>query len=92
MAAKLDTLFEDWPVLDAGVLLKPRSRKVCLTSHGFRHHAGVNGLPVLAGQLHQRLMAHGESFPSPCQGWSDAMPARGAGQRRWPGLAPHVGR
>jgi hypothetical protein len=29
------------------VLLKTRSRKVCMTCRWFRHHAGVNGIPVL---------------------------------------------
>ena len=38
---------EDWPYLDEGTLLKTRSRKVCMTCHWFRHHAGVNCIPVL---------------------------------------------
>ena len=37
---------EDWPYLDEAVLLRTRSRKVCMTCHWFRHHAGVNCIPV----------------------------------------------
>ena len=52
-------------------LLKTRSRKVCMTCHWFRHHAGVNCIPVLTCQLHQGLIAHGEHLVSRCQGWTD---------------------
>ena len=31
---------EDWPYLDEAVLLRTRSRKVCMTCHFFRHHPG----------------------------------------------------
>jgi hypothetical protein len=31
LAAQLETPVEDWPYLDEGVLLKTRSRKVCMT-------------------------------------------------------------
>ena len=47
---------EDWPYLDEAVLLRTRSRKVCMTCHWFRHHAGVNCIPVLTSR---------------CQGWTD---------------------
>jgi hypothetical protein len=64
---------EGWPYLDEAVLLKTRSRQVCLTCHWFRHHAGVNFIPVLTCQLHQGLIAHGEHLTSRCQGWTDDM-------------------
>jgi hypothetical protein len=64
---------EDWPYLDEGTLLKTRSRKVCMTCHWFRHHAGVTCIPVLTCQLHQGLIAHGEHLTSRCQGWTDDM-------------------
>ena len=69
---------EDWPYLDEAVLLRTRSRKVCMTCHWFRHHAGVNCIPVLTCQLHQGLIAHGEHLPSRRQGWTDDMvPSQG---------------
>jgi hypothetical protein len=37
----------------------------------FRHHAGVNCIPVLTCQLHQALSAHGEHLTSRCRGWID---------------------
>ena len=74
---------EDWPYLDEAVLLRTRSRKVCMTCHWFRHHAGVNCIPVLTCQLHQGLIAHGEHLTSRCQGWTDDM----VRQRGW---APEV--
>jgi len=46
---------ENWPYLEQDVLRKTRSRKVCMTCHWFRHHAGVNCIPVLTCQLHQGL-------------------------------------
>ena len=46
--ARLDLPIEEWPYLDEVVLLKTRSRKVCMTCHWFRHHAGVNCIPLLA--------------------------------------------
>ena len=39
--------YEQWPYLDDEVLVASRSSKVCLTCHFFRHHAGVNCIPVL---------------------------------------------
>jgi len=74
---------EEWPYLDEAVLLKTRSRKVCMTCHWFRHHAGVNSIPLLTCQLHQGLIAHGEHLTSRCQGWTDDM----VRQRGW---APEV--
>ncbi|CAK6689018.1 hypothetical protein BBFGKLBO_00531 [Synechococcus sp. CBW1107] len=38
---------EDWPYLDQDVLHPSRSRKVCLTCHWLRHHAGTNCIPLL---------------------------------------------
>ena len=64
---------EDWPYLEQDVLRKTRSRKVCMTCHWFRHHTGVNCIPVLTCQLHQGLIAHGEHLTSRCQGWTDDM-------------------
>ncbi len=60
---------EAWPYLDESVLLKTRSRKVCMTCHWFRHNAGVNCIPLLTCQLHQGLIAHGEHLTHRCQGW-----------------------
>ena len=65
--------YEQWPYLDPEVLVASRSRKVCMTCHWFRHHAGVNCIPVLTCQLHQGLIAHGEHLTSRCQGWTDDM-------------------
>jgi hypothetical protein len=76
--------FEDWPYLDSDVLLRTRSRKVCMTCHWFRPHAGVNCIPVLTCQLHQGLIAHGEHLTSRCQGWTDDRCARTAERRRRP--------
>ncbi len=69
-AARLEIPVEEWPYLDEGVLLKTRSRKVCMTCHWFCHHAGVNCTPVLTRR---------------CQGWTDDMTRqRGwCGARRW---------
>jgi len=83
LAARLDASVEDWPHLDEGALLMTRSRKVCMTCHWFRHHAGVNCIPVLTCQLHQGLIAHGEHLTSRCQGWTDDM-------SRQQGWAPEV--
>ena len=69
--------------LDREVLLKTSSRKVCMTCHWFRHHAGVNCIPVLTCQLNQGLIAHGEHLTSRCQGWTDDM-------TRSQGWAPEV--
>ena len=56
--ARLDLPIEEWPYLDESTLLKTRSRKVCMTCHWFRQHAGVNCIPVLTSR---------------CQGWTDDM-------------------
>ena len=74
---------EAWPYLEQDVLRPSRSRKVCMTCHWFRHHAGVNCIPVLTCQLHQGLIAHGEHLTSRCQGWTDDM-------TRSQGWAPEV--
>ena len=74
-----EVLVDAWPYLDEGILLKTRSRKVCMTCHWFRHHAGVNAIPVLTCQLHQGLIAHGEHLTSRCQAWTDDMTR----QRGW---------
>ncbi|MEB3304738.1 MAG: galactose oxidase [Cyanobacteriota bacterium] len=64
---------EEWPYLDQEVLRATRSRKVCLTCHWFRHHAGPNCIPLLTCQLHQGLIAQGEHLTHRCQGWTDDM-------------------
>ena len=76
--------FESWPYLDEDVLRSSRSRKVCMTCHWFRHHAGPECIPVLTCQLHHGLIAQGEHLLNRCQGWTDDM----ARQRGW---APEVG-
>lgn len=68
--------YEQWPYLDEEVLVASRSRKVCLTCHFFRHHDGVNCIPLLTCQLHQGLLAHGEHITRRCQGWTDDMVRR----------------
>jgi hypothetical protein len=75
---------EGWPYLDGDVLVASRSRKVCMTCHWFRHHAGAQCIPLLTCQLHQGLIAHGDHLLSRCQGWTDDMTR----QRGW---APEVG-
>ena len=50
-----------------------------MTCHWFRHHAGVNCIPVLTCQLHQGLLAHGEHLTRRCQGWTKDM----VRQRGW---------
>jgi hypothetical protein len=81
--ARLESPIEEWPYLDEAVLLKTRSSKVCMTCHWFRHHAGVNCIPVLTCQLHHGLIAHGEHLTLRCQGWTDDLVC----QRGW---APEV--
>jgi hypothetical protein len=71
--------YEEWPYLDEEVLVASRSRKVCMTCHFFRHHAGVNCIPVLTCQLHQGLLTHGEHLTRRCQGWTEDMTR----QRGW---------
>ena len=73
LVGRLEAPIEEWPYLDDAVLLRTRSRKVGMTCHWFRHHAGVNCIPVLTCQLHQGLIAHGEHLTSRCQGWTDDM-------------------
>jgi hypothetical protein len=75
---------EAWPYLDQDVLRPSRSRKVCMTCHWFRHHAGAQCIPLLTCQLHQGLIAQGDHLISRCQGWTDDM----ARQRGW---APEAG-
>ena len=71
--ARLETPIEEWSYLDEGTIQKTRSRKVCVTCHWFRYHAGVNCIPVLTCPLHQGLIAHGEHLTSRCPGWTDDM-------------------
>ena len=71
LASQLETPFEDWPYFVEGVLLKARSRRACMTCHGFRYLAGVNGISLLTCQLHQGLIAQVEHLTSRCQGWTD---------------------
>lgn len=78
-----DGCCEQLPYLDEEVLVASRSSKVCLTCHFFRHHAGVNCIPLLTCQLHQGLLAHGEHLIRRCQGWTKDM----VRQRGW---APEV--
>ena len=75
---------EAWPYLDGEVLRSSRSRKVCMTCHWFRHHAGAQCIPLLTCQLHQGLIAQGDHLLNRCQGWTDDMTR----QRGW---APEAG-
>ena len=50
-----------------------------MTCHFFRHHAGVNCIPLLTCQLHQGLLAQGDHLTRRCQGWTDDL----ARQRGW---------
>jgi hypothetical protein len=80
----LEQPVEDWPFLDRQVLVKSRSRKVCMTCHWFRHHSGVTCIPLLTCELHQGLLTQGEHLTHRCQGWTDDM----VRQRGW---APEAG-
>jgi hypothetical protein len=82
-SGSLEQPIEEWPYLDQEVLVRSRSRKVCMTCHWFRHHAGPNCIPLLTCQLHQGLIAQGEHLTSRCQGWTEDMTR----QRGW---APEV--
>jgi len=62
---------EEWPWLDEAVLRSSRSRQVCMTCHGFRHHPGPNGIPQLACHLHQGLIADGAHLTHRCSGWTE---------------------
>ena len=75
----LEQPIEEWPYLDQEVLVTTHSRKVCMTCHWFRHHAGLNCIPVLTCQLHQGLLAHGEHLTRRCQEWTKDMTR----QRGW---------
>ncbi|MCT0213817.1 MULTISPECIES: galactose oxidase [unclassified Synechococcus] len=70
---------ETWPYLDQDVLVASRSRQVCMTCHWFRHHAGVNCIPLLTCLLHHGLLAQGEHLTHRCQGWTNDMTR----QRGW---------
>jgi hypothetical protein len=72
------------PCIDQQVLARSLSRKVCMTCHWFRHHSGVNCIPLLTCQFHQGLLAHDEHLVHRRQGWTDDM----ARQRGW---APEAG-
>jgi len=75
---------ESWPYLDVDVLRPSRSRKVCMTCHWFRHHAGTECIPVLNCLLYRGQIAQGEHLIRRYQGWTDDM----VRQRGW---APEVG-
>jgi hypothetical protein len=79
----MDRSFEDRPYFEETLLRPSRSRKVCLTCHWFRQHAGVNCIPLLSCQLHRDLLAHGEHLTNRCQGWTKDM----VRQRGW---APEI--
>jgi len=68
-----------WPYLDEEVLLSSRSRQVCITCHWFRHHAGVNCIPLFTCQLHEGLISHGDHLTHCCPRWTQYL----AAQRGW---------
>jgi hypothetical protein len=74
---------EAWSYLDQEVLLSSRSSQVCITCHWFRHHAGVNCIPLLTCQLHEGLISHGDHLTHRCTRWTQDL----AAQRGW---APEV--
>ena len=82
-SAASEQTIDAWPYLDGEVLLSSRSRKVCITCHWFRHHAGVNCIPLLTCQLHEGLISHGDHLTHRCQSWTEVLTA----QRGW---APEV--
>jgi hypothetical protein len=82
-AGSRDEPIEEWPYLDQQVLAASRRGKVCLTCHFFRHHAGVNCIPLLTCQLHQGLIAQVDHLVSRCPGWTEDL----VRQRGW---APEV--
>ncbi len=61
------------------VLRASRSRKICLTCHFFRHHPGVNCIPLLTCQLHRGLIVHGEHLTRRCTSWTEDLQR----QRGW---------
>jgi len=79
LSARIETTVEEWPYLDQDVLVTTRSRKVCMTCHWFRHHAGPNCIPLLTCQLHKGLIAQGDHLTRRCQGWTDDL----ARQQGW---------
>ncbi|MFM9088834.1 MAG: galactose oxidase [Cyanobium sp.] len=74
---------EGWPWLDQQVLMRSRSRQVCMTCHFFRHHPGPECIPLLTCHLQQGLIAYGEHLTHRCSGWSEDLHR----QRGW---APEV--
>ncbi len=70
---------EEWPYLDQDMQIMDRSRKVCMTCHWFRHHAGASWIPVLTCQLHRGLLAHGEHLNRRCHSWTEDL----VRQRGW---------
>jgi len=83
-SGSLDQPIDEWPFLDQQVLVRSLSRKVCMACHWFRHHSGVNCIPLLTCQLHQGLLAHGEHLTSRCPSWTEDL----ARHRGW---APEAG-
>ena len=79
LAARLDLPIEEWPYLYESALLKSRSRKVCMTCHWFRHHAGANCIPLLTCQLHEGLISHGDHLAHRCPRWNQVLEV----QRGW---------
>jgi len=45
-----------------------------MTCHWFRHHAGVNCIPLLTCQMHEGLISNGEHLIRRCQGWTPCAP------------------
>ncbi len=68
-AAAREIPIDACPYLDEEVLLSSRSRQVCITCHWFRHHAGVNCIPLLTCQLHEGLITQGEHLTRRCSRW-----------------------
>jgi hypothetical protein len=74
-----DESCEAWPYLDEEVLLSSRSRQVCMTCHWFRHHAGVNCIPLLTCQLYEGLITTTITSPTVAARWTQDL----AAQRGW---------
>jgi len=55
-----ESQYDAWPYRDEVFLKSSRSRQVCITCYWFRHHAGVNCIPLLTCQLHEGLISHGD--------------------------------
>ncbi|TVS03964.1 MAG: galactose oxidase [Cyanobium sp. PLM2.Bin73] len=83
-SGKLELPVDEWPYLDQQQLQPSRSRMVCMTCHFFRHHSGVNCIPLLTCQLHQGLLAHGEHLTHRCPNWTEDL-------ARLRGWAPEAG-